>query len=606
MTDPSRRKTPGREDSITPSLRKRLGGFLRQRLIVVVLTVYLLGLAVVRQVELLAGEPLSEDDKNCSLRAIESPDPLIVVETTREPPVKLKNRSGTINDASCLNRTPVYGVLEVTDQSQIRSALQFAHEEGIDVSIAGRRHSMGGQSFSPGALVLDMRGFNQMRIDENTGVLDVQTGATWRQVLDFINPLGYSVEAMQAIDILTVGGSVAVNAHGIDHRNGSIASSVRSLRIMLADGTVHEVSRTREPELFRAAIGGYGLFGVILDVKLSLTENTMYRFDSRVIDIAHFPALFDDEIDGNDNYRLMYVHLSTDPKTLLKEAILYTHRTVESDQPLPDLVAPGRLSVRGGRFMLNLAKTGRVGEFLKWWGQKHILPAFRQCYTTRNDALGDPEACLVSRNQALSQSLDLLKNKIPDDTDILQEYFVPRTETLPFLESMRQVLIDNDATLLNASVRVIHREDIMLNYAPEDMFSVVLYLNQDVSTSGNEKMARLTAELIDTAVDHGGTFYLPYQLHYTGKQLQRAYPGIDEFFALKRFYDPGELFKNTWYNRYAGDSESAWVPPGLVSSMPRTSADQLTGAYVSLRPLIQTMTAPATLRPRGPPALTGQ
>lgn len=177
-------------------------------------------------------------------------------------------------------------------------------------------------------------------------------------------------------------------------------------------------------------------------------------------------------------------------------------------------------------------------------GKNTFCLCLASCYQPRNEALRQPEACLVSRNQALSESLRLLKNKLPGDTDILQEYFVPRAELLPFLDSMAAVLGDNDAKLLNASVRVIHREEIMLNYAREDMFSVVLYLNQEVSPEGNERMATLTADLIDTAIEHGGTFYLPYQLHYTRDQLERAYPEIGSFFSLKRRYDPDVLFRS--------------------------------------------------------------
>ena len=529
----------------------RMGRFLKRRSTLGLLAVYLFGIAVARQVELYAGGPEGDGDKACSMSADGMPVPEFHMVTVRDAPLPVENRNGTINDASCLDETRVFGVGHAQHEDEIRAALRFAQEEGLQVSIAGRRHSMGGQAFFRDALVLDMRDYNRMSLDEETGILRVQSGATWQEVLNYVHPLGYSVEAMQAIDILTVGGSVAVNAHGIDHRSGSIASSIRSLRIMLADGIVHEVSRTAEPELFHAAIGGYGLFGVILDVDLTLTNNEMYLFDRRLIDITDFPTIFANEINGNDSYRLMYVHLSTDPRTYLEEAILYTYETTDFDERIPPLRESGY--VRGGRFMLNLAKAGAWGERFKWFGQKHILPLFRQCYVPRNEALRESEACLASRNQALYQSLNVLKNKLPDDIDILQEYFVPRQEILPFLDSMRRVLQDNEAVLLNASVRVVHREDIMLNYAKGDMFAVVLYLNQEVSRAGNEKMAQVTRQLIDAAADHGGTFYLPYQLHYSRAQLERAYPEIDSFFALKRKYDPTLTFMNHWYDRYADD-----------------------------------------------------
>ena len=43
---------------------------------------------------------------------------------------------------------------------------------------------------------------------------------------------------------------------------------------------------------------------------------------------------------------------------------------------------------------------------------------------------------------------------------------------------------------------------------------------------------------------------LPYRLHATVAQFREAYPQADRFFALKRAYDPGELFQNRFYERY--------------------------------------------------------
>ena len=581
----------------------QLRQFIERRSTLSLLAVYLFGIAVARQVEVYAGAPDGDGGKDCSVRADGMPFPESGAVQIRDVPVPVEDRNGTINDASCLDRTRVFGVVRAQHEEEIRAALEFAQEEGLHVSVAGKRHSMGGQAFFRDALVLDMQDYNRMSLDEETGVLRVQSGATWQEVLNYLHPLGYSVEAMQAVDILTVGGSVAVNAHGIDHRSGSVASSVRSLRIMLADGSVHEASRTAEPELFYAAIGGYGLFGVILEVDLSLTDNEMYRFDRRIIDTADFPAIFANEIDGNDSYRLMYVHLSTDPRTFLAEAILYTYETTDFDEPIPPLRETGY--VRGARFMVNLVKTGILDQRLKWFGQKHILPLFRQCYVSRNEALRESEACLVSRNQALSQSLEVLENKLPDNTDILQEYFVPRQRILPFLDSMRQVLQNNEAVLINASVRVVHQEDISLNYAKEDMFSVVLYLNQKVSSAGNEKMARVTRQLIDAAADHGGTFYLPYQLHYSRAQLERAYPEIDSFFALKREYDPTLTFMNQWYDRYADDSLTSGDIGYLPRNSPHSEPETATVVFWADGPVPHPALHVLSTGPRAPPATGG-
>ncbi|HEX6255828.1 MAG TPA: FAD-binding oxidoreductase [Euzebyales bacterium] len=509
--------------------------------------------AVARFVDTYAGEPAQAKDcpplhgGEAELRETDATE---VLPAPKALPVALIQRGGTINDASCLNRTPVAGVVRPESVRELREVLAFAASEGLQVTAAGARHSMGGQAFTPHGLVIDTRGFADLSIDEERRTLTAGAGATWAQVLRFLNPQGLSVSSMQGVDILTVGGSVAVNAHGTDHRAGSIASTVRSLDVMLADGELIHVDRTSEPELFRAVIGGYGLFGVIVSVELDLAPNEVYAFDQRLITADQFPAIYERQLAPDQRVHLAYAHLSTAAGSLMDEAVLYTYSTtgVRDEHPPP----LGEIGwVRSSRFMLNLSKTGRVGQWLKWAGQKHVLPRFRPCRESRNEALAESEACLISRNQALYTSLGALRNKIPDDTDILQEYFLPRDQTVAFVAAARQVLRDEGLVLVNASIRVVHADDIMLSYAPTDRFAVVLYVNQKTTPEGDEKMADATRRLVDHAIDRGGTFYLPYQLRYDQQQLRRAYPDIETFFAVKRRYDPDERFSNHLYERYA-------------------------------------------------------
>src|SRR5262245_6138971 len=74
-------------------------------------------------------------------------------------------RGGTVNDASCLSRTPVFGVVQVKSPDDVRNAMAFARARGLKISAAGVKHSMGGHAFARGGLVLDMTGFNRMSLD---------------------------------------------------------------------------------------------------------------------------------------------------------------------------------------------------------------------------------------------------------------------------------------------------------------------------------------------------------------------------------------------------------------------------------------------------------
>jgi len=445
----------------------------------------------------------------------------------------------TINDASCLNETRVYDIVAVKTIDDIKQALARAREKKLSVSIAAVRHSMGGQAFFDDALVLDMRSFNRIiSLDQENNVLTVESGATWHQIQLFLHEQHLSVKAMQSTDIFSVGGSLSVNAHGMDHTVGSIASTVRSFTIMLADGTVRTVSRQRQPDLFNAVIGGYGLFGVVLEVALEVTPNVMYKRDAVFVTTPEFPA-FADQVVKEHTYGLFYAHLSTSPFSFFQDLVIYGYRQLEHEGAFEPLSTVSFVGLR--RFLINLSKRRRYAQVFKWLAEKYIDPLIDQ----------RRENNILSRNQVMHDSVEYLENVLIDETDILHEYFIPRRHFVACIKHMGALLKKSSIPVLNASVRMVYKEDNLLNYAPEDMFALVLYLNQKVTVAALHEMETLTRDLIDVVLQFDGTFFLPYQLYFTKEQLRKAYPMIDDFFALKRYYDPDLLFMNNFYAQYA-------------------------------------------------------
>src|SRR5690606_22730012 len=132
-----------------------------------------------------------------------------------------KQTGGALNDASGLSQTQVYGVVAVTERQHGADAPAFARPTGQNVPMAAVRHSMGGHAFDDHALVLDMTGFNAVTLNEAARTVTVEPGATWHQIQNLIHPR-FAVKAMQSTDIFSVGGSISVNAHGMDHQAGAI------------------------------------------------------------------------------------------------------------------------------------------------------------------------------------------------------------------------------------------------------------------------------------------------------------------------------------------------------------------------------------------------
>ncbi|MCW3838263.1 FAD-dependent oxidoreductase [Sphingomonas canadensis] len=492
----------------------------------------------------LAADP--EGEKDCMAGLPDVPALKPVADKVAEP--RWAQRGGTVNDASCLSRTEVAGVVRPRSEAEVGEALAYARAKGLTVSAAGVKHSMGGQAFRKGGVMLDMRSMNAIRLDAAARTITVGAGATWHDIQNAIHPR-FAVKSMQSTDIFTVGGSISVNAHGMDHQAGALMRSIRSLRVMLADGSIVTASREVEPDLFRHVVGGYGLFGLILSAELEVVPNDIYRSERQLIGYRDFPEVFA-KLQGDPGVGLTYTHLSTAPGSLLQEALVYSYHKVDGAglvrPPLSEVA-----STKMRRLTINLAKRGNLFASFKWWSEKNLEHRFESCTVTRAQASGSGEACLVSRNDPMHDSVAYLRNNLPRETDILHEYFIPRDRLIPFVDGMRALFREQKTNLLNASIRVVDTEDNALSYAPAPAFSVVLYINQPVSPEGQAAMAKITSDLIDLSAANGGRFFLPYQLHYTPAQLERSYPEIRDFFAAKRKWDPGEAFSNSWYARYA-------------------------------------------------------
>jgi FAD/FMN-containing dehydrogenase len=449
--------------------------------------------------------------------------------------------SGMADDVSRLNATQIAKIWDMPAddaeaEKQLGELLQEARSQGLRISIAGFRHSMGGQTIYPGGIVVNMLPHNQMRLDEQKDLLHVQAGARWADILPFLDAHLRSVAIMQSYNSFSVGGSLSVNCHGWQHNRPPIASSVESLRLMTSDGKVLRCSRSENAELFSLALGGYGLLGIILDADLRVVPNERYRVEQFVIPGEKLMATWDKQVEQRPNVGMACARLSIVPSSFLGEAILYLF----IQDPLPSGQIPA-LAEPGMKELTRTIFRGQVesdyGKELRWTAerdlQKHLAETF------------------ASRNQLLNDSVDQVTNRSAASTDILHEYFVPRDRYGEFLGRLRVIVPQHHANLLNVTVREVCQDnDSMLRYADGNMVSFVLLFNQPFKADGEKQMQSLTQDLIDAALASRGRYYLPYRLHATPRQFEQAYPQARRFFELKRHYDPDELFQNEFYVKY--------------------------------------------------------
>ncbi len=449
---------------------------------------------------------------------------------------------GYIDDASHLNQTKIAGLVKIRTEEDIQNALRFASTHGLKISIAGKRHSMGGQTFTKNGLVLDMMDFNHIELNKKKMTIKVQSGAVWADIQNLLDKEGLSVKAMQSINIFTVGGTLSVNAHGIAHNPGPISSTVRSMRIMLSNGEIVTASREKNKELFGLVIGGYGLFGVILDAEIEVVPNQpLYRITTHMDykDVAKFYNL---HIKGNQNVDLFYGRLSVSPDSYLSEMAIHHFYRTKYDLPIKPL--ENQQSIWFHRLIFKLSKTGAAGRWLRWQLEKHFEPLLYKEKWYKN------QPKVISRNQEMYDDMAYLLSR-GNDTDILQEYFLSPENMGLFIDGLKKIVTKNKVNLLNVTLRVVHKDTITaLPYAKSDRFAFVLYFNQKLNNSERLRLEQATKDLIELTLSLKGTFYLPCQLYYSKDQLRHAYPEIDHFFLKKKQYDPTCLLTNKFYQKY--------------------------------------------------------
>ncbi|MGH7710852.1 MAG: FAD-binding protein, partial [Gemmatimonadaceae bacterium] len=287
----------------------------------------------------------------------------------------------------------------------------------------------------------------------------------------------------------------------------------------------------------------YGMYGVILDVTLRVTRDELYEQRAISLDYKDFPRYFFEQVQRDSQVVLMLARpsIDPDPAAFLREVVVVTWRRASPGTGGSFTLAE-EAHVRRDRLFFGLSRKFDWAKSLRWSLQKRV-------------ELGAGDARIVSRNNAMRPPLaplEFLDYRSSEDTDIIQEYYVPVENFVAFMDRFREILIAGRMNVLSSTVRyVTPNATPTLAYAPErPAFAIIQMSNVGLSMVEQGRAERVTQQLVDAALQHGGTYYLTYQLYPTPEQLHRAYPNAGHAFARKRLYDPNETFFSQFYRKY--------------------------------------------------------
>src|SRR5437764_1036809 len=154
--------------------------------------------------------------------------------------------------------------------SDVLTAVRFAREHGLLLSVRGGGHNITGNAVCEGGLMIDLSPMKSVRVDPVKRIARAEAGLTWGEFNRETQAFGLAttggVVSTTGIAGLTLGGGLGwlMGKHGLSCDN------LLSTDIVTADGQFLTVSAEQNPDLFWGRRGGGCNFGVVTSFEYRL------------------------------------------------------------------------------------------------------------------------------------------------------------------------------------------------------------------------------------------------------------------------------------------------------------------------------------------------
>lgn len=185
---------------------------------------------------------------------------------------------------------PAEVVVDAANEQDVLRAVGWASQRGMTVSTQATGH---GQHRPCAGMLVRTRSLKSVVVDREKRTARVGAGCQWSDVLQAAAPYGLGAMSGSAQHVGMVGYTLGGGVGLMLRKHGLAVDKVRSARVVLADGSLVEASRTQDADLFWALMGGGGAFGVVTEMEIELVPVGDFYGGAAFWDVAHAPQVFD-------------------------------------------------------------------------------------------------------------------------------------------------------------------------------------------------------------------------------------------------------------------------------------------------------------------------
>lgn len=440
-------------------------------------------------------------------------------------------------------------VFRPSSVEQIADAFADVRASGGSLALRGAGCSYGDASTNGGGHVLDLTAMNRIRsFDPSSGIAVCEPGVTirdlWRQSIGY----GYWPRVVSGTMQVTMGGAAAMNIHGKNnYRLGSFGEGVRSFELMTPKGELVRCSREQNPELFHAAIGGFGMLGCFtsLEIETKRVHSGRMRVWGIVArDLDHNFEILEDLHEDAD-YLVSWVDLHAKGAGLGRGLM---HR---ADQMKPGEDPDGLRLFDASLQDVPSTLFGVVPKGWLWpgmWcavasGQVGLVNWLKFQAGFREERRGP----YLQTHGAFHFLLDYVPrwHWMTKPGGLIQfQPFLPKAEAPRVLRRLIE-LCQQRGHVPYLGVLKKHKPDPFLMTHAVDGYSMAMDICVSKRTSRRDSLWRLCREMADLVLDAGGRFYYAKDAVLTESSFARVHgaEAVGGFRALKQQWDPGGFFQ---------------------------------------------------------------
>lgn len=440
-------------------------------------------------------------------------------------------------------------VLRPKDIDGIREAFALAKRDGVTIGPRGTGNSYGDANVTSSGFVLETTRMDRiLAFDASSGVATCEGGVTIEQLWKHVLPQGFWPAVVSGTMYPTLGGAVAMNIHGKNqYAVGTIGEHVREIDLVLPTGDLVTASRERESELFHAAIGGFGMLGIVTRVVLGTKHVHSGDLEVSAKSVKNLREAMDwmESRRAKFDYLVAWLDAFAGGEALGR-GLIHAARHLK---PGEDLEPAKTLTVKHQelpRAILGVSK-GEVWRALRLFNHHagmRFVNATKYTFGAHEEALGPHR----QSHAAFAFLLDFVPN---------WKWAYGRREkrgliqVQPFVPAARAHEVFSSILEASRRARLVPYLAVMKRHKPDPFWLThgldgwSLALDYKVEPATRADLWKLAAEITRLTIDAGGRFYPAKDLVIGREDARRMWGSekLDAFLALKRRVDPQNLLQ---------------------------------------------------------------